>query len=86
MIDYKQYAPFDKSGSNGSSIIFTSSTPTADDRRKANLLSAEEKIKELASVVDAMEGDCNNLRQELEEVRAEKVCCVYNCKVVKMRN
>ena len=77
MIDYKQYAPFDKSGSNGSSIIFSSSTPTTDDKRKAKLLSAEEKIKELASVVDAMQGDCNKLRRELEEVRAEKVSMEY---------
>ena len=77
MIDYKQYAPFDKSGSTGSSIIFSSSTPTADEKRKAKLLSAEEKITELASVVDGMQGDCNKLRRELEEVRAEKVSMEY---------
>jgi predicted nuclease with TOPRIM domain len=38
-----------------------------------NMLSAEEKISELKEMVEQAEGEASRLRQELEDVQAEKV-------------
>jgi signal transduction histidine kinase len=53
------------------------SAVSAQPGEEQRMLSADEKIRELAMIVDKQKSDQQKLSRELEEVQAEKVrqCC-----------
>ena len=67
LISYKQYQPYDDA------TVFVGSAVSAQPGEERNLLSAEEKIAELASLLERQKADQQKLSRELEEVQAEKV-------------
>ena len=67
LISYKQYQPYDDA------TVFVGSAVSAQPGEERNLLSAEDKISELALVVERQKADQQKLSRELEEVQAEKV-------------
>ena len=69
----KQYEPYNDA------TVFVGSGVSAQPGEERRLLSAEEKIQELTTIVDKQKTDQQKLSRELEEVQAEKV---RNCFVV----
>ena len=67
LISYKQYQPYDDA------TVFVGSAASARPGEERNLLSAEDKISELARIVERQKADHQKLSRELEEVQAEKV-------------
>ena len=67
LISFKQYQPYDDA------TVFVGSAVSAQPGEERNLLSAEDKISELALVVERQKADQQKLSRELEEVQAEKV-------------
>ena len=53
--------------------MFVGSAASARPGEERNLLSAEDKISELARIVERQKADHQKLSRELEEVQAEKV-------------
>ena len=70
-VPQKQYEPYNDA------TVFVGSAVSAQPGEEQRMLSADEKIRELAMIVDKQKSDQQKLSRELEEVQAEKVrqCC-----------